>query len=643
MSIEAFDQALEHLPRRLIETNPVAVMEFLLQLGPSLSSEGFCARRDEFTLFLETLAQEGIALPAEAILTVRASGLFLGDEFPNFRRPEPRVVGLAVSVGPIGRDYLAFPRGLVMPLRVAPSRNGRWVFHFGLPFDERLTDHLGALASASEMGDSVVTERLAFELSGGITPYGVRGESMDIAALLAILDYLHGGNLPLFRAACAVIAPTTDAALDKCGYTKRKLAAFVREFGRGSLLVRHPDDTDAACYDPYFDTVAQVASWRDLADFLSRRPEGDLLAPITRRAPLSPLEVRRIDDRANGLLSNERRYDRARNLVERALRLGFSGDVPIADRQRLHQRLVGAFNLQGCPQEAARVAAEILRETEALHGDAASWEDLCRAATPLAAAYWNLHQFNDAAALLAPWVVRIEDDPRRVSVEARVRVFNTTARALAALDADPGRWEILFQRSLRLQDVTRSSDWCRTAAYLIHARLRHNQFESAETLLRAALARVESDDTRLYLRAHEADLARRRGDVWTDEALDESIPSQGILAFPRGLYFVATARQAGRSRDDVLARLGKARLFFACVRLDQGLPSLAEFIQFLVELLEAVVAEDTSRAGTALDRIRVFFSLCPNVASWYEPVWRTVQAAAIREHVEAMFARVPYF
>src|SRR5205085_1031508 len=101
----------------------------------------------------------------------------------------------------------------------------------------------------------------------------------------ALLDAAAGRPGQL-RAACALVEPRGEE-LAPVGFIRWKLEAFLREQGRGSLLVYHPDSHDEVEeFLPRFKSFWQVRTLRNLASEASQ-----LLMPLFQAVELTAEDV----------------------------------------------------------------------------------------------------------------------------------------------------------------------------------------------------------------------------------------------------------------------------------------------------------------------------------------------------------------
>ena len=156
-------------------------------------------------------------------------------------------------------------------------------------------------------------ELLAFRVSDSLGERS-NGGSMDIASLLAIIDAINEKSCDLFSRATAVVSPSEAGQLVKSESAAAKLKAFARELGRGSLLVRHPIQPEAAVFDQDFDAVWQVSSFSELA----RRLEDEgLLLKFLAEQSLQSKDKLAIAQHVGYLLADESRYQTCQQFIRR--------------------------------------------------------------------------------------------------------------------------------------------------------------------------------------------------------------------------------------------------------------------------------------------------------------------------------------
>jgi hypothetical protein len=540
----------------------------------------------------------------------------------------PRVIGLAVETQ-AGDD------GYVVPIR--PVRSTRWRVDPGLPFTpEQVQDGLAGLVQAAGLPvEDSVPERLAFMFDNPLH-WPIRGDSMTVAAVLAVLDQMSGQTSPVLRAAVALVEPRPGGRLDQVSGVKAKLEAAHRECGRLSLVVVPPGlGVDR-------NRIDEVWEVRSLADLAGRLHAAHLLAPLlAARGPLTRPEAAQVLDRLRWQVTQEQRYAEAAWLGDRVRQVGPAGPPDPAvwtDLASLHAQ---ACRHNGRFADATALSA-VIRDRLAGLGDLVSDDDEADAAAEYAAARFSTHRFTDIPPVLCPWADRAEADPRRFRPLTRVKVWNTLGRALAVLSR-PG-WDELFGRSLelsrRLQD---DEDTDRTTHYRIHARLRNGRLCEAQQDLEAAPGlsgpAAAGSPWAAFLRAN---LARLEKNIWQDDVLEARLRA-GERPYPVWLYVQATARQPGRAAADVQERLAVAIQLLRCEA--GGVPgNICHLFAAFLDLYSAAAGRDTGRWSAAVTAVREFLADTDEaIRSYYAPACSCDPASPDRGRAETLLALVPYF
>ncbi|MCI0458188.1 MAG: hypothetical protein L0Z62_14585 [Gemmataceae bacterium] len=290
----------------LRRTNPVHVIE---QVAGDLEEDflwNLRAATRKLAQAVEALSQEGAALPAFKVDELKRRGHLPADFTPAPAPARPGVLGLVVEPG--------VDLGYVLPLSAQEAPSG-WRIDPMLPFHDR--DILGALVGLAQASGhptaGVLPERLAFSFANPLG-YRTAGNSMTVAAVLAVIDALDGRRSDLLRCACAVVELGKGGRLQAVRHIRPKLEAVRREYQEGSLLVCVPGCPEAAAFRHRFRTVWEVADLAALAGELHR--EG-LLAPLMRQAPLGQEEFQRVRDHLRWLVKTEHDYRWASDLGQR--------------------------------------------------------------------------------------------------------------------------------------------------------------------------------------------------------------------------------------------------------------------------------------------------------------------------------------
>ncbi len=612
---------------RLWRTNPVWCLERVLAAWGRRDHD-WLHRPQRLAAVVRRLLDRGVRLPAPALRRWADDGL-LPDGVTSVA-PEPGVVGLVVD----RRAGVAW----VAPLEA--RRAACWSVAPNLPMRPAavLQDLLVRLVLGLGLPQGgAVPERFAFEVSDRLGQ-PADGPSMHVAGLLAVLAAAND-HPPLLRRACAVVQPGDGGALVPVRSVAEKLAAFVRETGTGSLLVRAAGCPDSPAFEEHFEEVWEVSSLQKLA---RRAERAGLLRVFVESVPLGRADLAVAREYLRALLDDGHRYAEALNLACRLQECPCLPEVPAQPIREVRRTAVDLYRHLGYYVEAEELA---LREAAAARGgDATSYDEHAQADVIHAAALYDPHRFDEMEAVLGPWLHRLEGDPLLVAPETRVMVFNTLARARVL--RGPDGWRELFARSLEVLARRDPLDMPRTWNYLVHGLLRHGELDEAgEVLARAECHPARGDFSRWLLRFLQAEYARRRGELWTDPEMEASPGEPRRLGHPFGFYFQATALQPGRARDDVLARLRQARAFFL---RDAGVSERPNILRFLADCLllaESAWEDDAQRWQQARDLLAAHLRPRPGcrLDVYYAESWNTVGAVPDRRAAEEFLRRVPFF
>ena len=462
--------------------------------------------------------------------------------------------------------------GWVDRLLARPSR--KWQSRKGLPFDALELDAI-LLALLRVRGEELVhllPEARCFELTDQLVA-AIEGESMTIAAVLAVLDGASGGVRPEFQAALSLVQLERPGSerLVPVEAAAAKLEAFARECGRGSLCLVAPGDAADAVAQARarsaFDVVWVVG---DLAALGARLEERGLLDAVAEvevldRRVLSSIEalIARMA-RQDWLVA--RGLDLARRLQAAAASIGFARDVPFAQQRAASRHLFALLRYEAALAEVVEAPAAAYAALDEDLPDL-SHDERARAAVDLASAYFVAYRFDEMADLLAGWRARVQADPGAFTSSTRVRVTGSLGRALAVragTEAGPLGWRACFSESIELVERSEPGALSLSRGFFVGALLAADHLDEAEGELARAEAELLQPDyrdnvSRWFLAFDRADLARRRGRVWSDPEMETpDVLRAGQYGRPLGYYFQATARQAGREPADAAARFERA-------------------------------------------------------------------------------------
>ena len=566
----------------LFETNPVLAVEGLierLQADPLR----WATAGSVLDPLLGRIALSGHGLPHSRLRRWRESGLASPSTCDAASRPWlPGVLGL------VHGD----PGACVVPLEV--RRSSEWRIASRLPLKKRrLTDLvLRLVEEASLLEPGMLPEARAFSIETSF-PWPSAGTSMDVAAVLAILRS-EAGDVSVLDRACAVVEPD-GGKLRAVEGIQHKLEAFVRECGRGTLLVRHAECRVSASFESSFDEVWSVSTVAELAQRLLPL---DVFEPWSSKAPQGLAEADLVLERLRDLQHPVPDHEAIVRLAGRALECEWDSRVPPAIRHLPRLDLLRSLRHLGRYEQALLEGERWCQEVRDL-GDAASREMLAEADLEHAAALFDPADFDAMLKILDPWLGRIDDDPLAVSVGLRTRLWNTAARAMVRAPRDG--WQDLFQRSLDLQKKTDPTGIARTRNYLIEGFLRHDVLDQAQAQIAVGERSKPDTTSRSMLAFYRADLERRRGNQWVSEGMEGLEPVRSCANHGLGLYLQATARQAGREPGDAGDRFWRAA---ACFEFDAGRVGEANVLWVLAGSMR--LAKDLALGGcpvTASERL----------------------------------------
>jgi hypothetical protein len=551
---------------------------------------------------------------------------------PIYRKPEFIRVDasdLKVSNGRISVVGLVVDEsniGLVTQLRVSPSLS--WEISVELPFRQAQIQSL-LLRLVNEVGiDEGLPELLAFKISDTLCE-GMHGDSMDIACLLAIVDAANGSKHGLLSAVAAVVLPLSGVNLKRSESVRIKLNAFVREFGRGSLLVRMRGDTEAEKFDDYFDVVWPVFDLHDLAARLHR--EG-LMAPLNHQVSLASAHALAISTRTQHLLSSESTLGEARDFLRR-VKARVIASTPLQIKLEVSYSEEDLHRHCGDFDEALKArAARLELERNPL---ISCYERMADSDNRHAAALYDAHRFREAVECLEPWFSQLQADPRICFPETRAFLFNTLGRCLVVL-GDP-RWESVLRESLRIQQTVSPEDVTRTENYIIHGLLKSNRLDEAASCLDNLSD--PKDYYRVWLRAEHARRMQTSGSGIEDEAIFAISPTFHVFGFA----MQAAARQQGRDLPTRIKYLQNARdCFLHGVEADRS--NVKRLLSLCCGLAISVALEDDLAFRRSLSEFEGFCERQGLNAfrTWYDSSIQQLKSRCDWSSVEDLFSHIPH-
>jgi hypothetical protein len=627
---------LSGFPDPLLRTNPVWCLDLAIDSWRA-TPLGWIRAPGRLHAALRCLTEQGVAVPQSASgRWAEALGL---SSLPSTREPEPGVVGLLFDEGGL-RSRGSAPRGFVTPLTARAAEGWDVPKHF--PFQAaHLQDLLLRLVAASTLSlDRAVPERLAFEI-GDRLGQRAEGSSMHVAGLLAVLDTV-AGRPALLRGACAVVMPEGEELIP-VGFIREKLEAFRREYGRGTLLVWHPDSKEEVT--EFLPCFHQSWSVRSLAELAGRAEEVSgrvrLLSPLLKHVELSHTDLSVAHHYLVGLIDREHRYSPAYDLSRRLLQCGRQPEVPVPLVRAVERRALDLARHLGYLEESEQLArrqVERLRQTTCTSYDERAEADVIHAAS-----LYHLHRFEAIVDRLEPWRRQIHQDPLRFTPETRVKLFNTLARAQIALDREG--WQELIEESVAILEDRDPNDRPRALCILAHGLLHRGDLSRAREVLDRAGGLPGSGPFPRWTRAFlEADLARREGRRFTDPEMEKAAP-RGQFGLPLGSYLQATARQ--HDCPDPAGRFARAAEAF---RRDAGPPAPTNLLHCLASLMDLAAAawrQPADLDGWSAALVRLHEHLRPRegfgLAEYYHEPFKRIGDHPEPAAVESMLCRVPHF
>jgi hypothetical protein len=461
------------------------------------------------------------------------------------------------------------------------------------------------------------------------------GSSLDIAGLLSAIDALTERSCDVFAGACALVTPEADDSLAEVACAREKLEAFLREYGRGRLLVISSVNQLGVEARAAFDEVWEVDSISGLARRLSQLP--GVLTRLARPESIASRQMGLVLARLR-YLDESRQNKRVVDLCQRLNSSRFDKDVLLYDRIRVLNYESDSVRHIGSNQRALK-SADKLKALLNDFVDVVSDDGRLTAAVQRAAALFDCCDFQGARDELANWLTVCDRDPRRFTGQARVELFNTAARTRVMLQE--AGWEELFHRSILIQEKIDPGSIRRTEGYLIQGYCRAGLFAEAEILLvkhEAALTRNLFADG--FTHQFRCDLERRKGTVYPRDP-DELTIGAG---YPRAFARLAMARQHGRAVDQVLRLLRGARGELEKIVAEFGCDdNILRLIAHAVALTEVAIAEDRAQWTPAAQQFASYVrKLGAETCSYFgPPIARLVDGPSI-ETTEQLLGLLPY-
>lgn len=619
--------------RGLVRSNPVYAAEcYRAHLDDDFEDplEGPSAR-SRFAGHLRVMARYGGRVPDSYVDGCHREGYLPTDFRLDGTDTPPRVFGLAVD--------RTSNEPFVVPLRPDSLPAGaEWDVDPTLPFDGgHLEDGLVRVARAV-LPAGVIPERLAYRFRN---PLGrdIGGDSMTVAAVLAVLDSLSGGTDERLRAAVSLVAPEPDGAFVGVRHAATKLRAAVREHGTLTLALVPPDfevpeGIDARCLGH----IQPIGSYAELAAWLGPAVTDPLLTALS--SVLTRADVSRLRDLVRRRVDQAHLYTEAAALAGRLL-AATTEPVSAAVWADIRAHHVAAARHGGRFTDAIRYADRIVADVTRLRDiGAASDDEVVYAMAEREAGVFDAHGFGRINDRLAPLLADVAD-PRRFRPITRVMVWNTLGRTWSVLGRDG--WEPLFRQSAELLGVIDPTDVPRTLCYLIRGLLRAGRTTEARAELDALgiPARPESHSQceLIFLRA---DLARRTGERWEHPALERTGPGPNLPGYVLAFYFQATARQSGRTVEETRDRLTRAIDFLDGVtRGDRE--NVCTLFADCLRVSRAACPGDAEEWRTAIAAVRTFLAPTATATVYYRPVVEPLSDAPSLSAAERLLNHIPYF
>lgn len=516
--------------------------------------------------------------------------------------------------------------GYVTQLQVASCET--WSISVDLPFTQVHIQSL-LLRVLGEQGiDDSLPELLSYRISDTLCDRS-HGDSMDIACLLAIVDASVSPRSTLLSSAAAVVSPLGNGGLDASKSAGVKLAAFQREFGCGSLLVRHADDLSSAQYDSIFSEVWAIRDLRELAKQLEQH---DLTHGLLAQVDLQPRNAFAIESQTRRLLASEATYGQASDFIGRLIRRA-NGGTPLRIQLEISYAEEDLHRHRG--NFDAAIAAREKRVALESNPLISCYERAANSDNRHAASLYDAHRFQEAIDCLHFWEAKFRDAPKVCLPETRAILFNTLARCKAVMN-EPG-WEELFKTAIEIQNAIDPENVSRTNNFFAHAYLKFNRYEEAVNILNLQVG--ETDPFKIWL---SAECSRQAGEMW-DATRCESVGAIDEGFHVHGFACQAIARQIDRDKESRLIYLGKARRSFQH-GIEKDVSNVKRVLSSCCGFAIAVASRDSAALDVAMDE---FQELCAapsfgDIKNWYGPAVKRLSQDRDWPAVETIFSRVPH-
>jgi len=515
--------------------------------------------------------RQGIEFRAEGFPTLAYNATPISLKTDDCR---PRIVGLVVSE-PINLGY-------VLPLTIAKTPND-WEVSDSIPIavDEIQAITTGFAQAASAENLTMILATCGLSLTSDLPR--TSGTSMDLVLLLAILDFLSDRQARIFSSVCA-LGSFEGSKLVQVGSVKAKIDAFWREYGRGTLLISHPDDDVATNHAHRFEKHWQVRSMTELAQHLEGICEIKTLLHSDRG--LSNADLTAFLDRIQAY-ENSGTFEQFRESLQQCLLMQTRASQDLVGLATLEQAIGKFMHHLGNASDAVSYFEKLTAtQLERFNNNQISHDQYLNFLTNLAATYVDTHHFEKGVELLSDQRSTISSNLKSYSLGTLYKYHNTLGRLLVRLNILG--WDEEFRKSLKIQRDDAPQELQRTRNFFIEGLLRTNKLEECRVLIRQQEADTELNAySREFLHFYRADLARRAGEQ--SECLDGSHFTK--LPYTYAFYLQAIARQQGRSRAERLDLLDRAALLLKKLA-DDDEANLLHLLQLFIDVGISVLKND---------------------------------------------------
>lgn len=234
----------------LLQSNPVLWIDCVVRSLDWDSLVCFSQSAIILTTLLEHVLQKH-HLPSPFLCSLYQRGMLNTPLVNQVTRQRLGIVGL------VANNSQAF----VVPLAI--RRQSEWEIDPHLPAKtadiEVLWSQFVRFTNSAEM----LPERYCFRISTPLREV-MSGRSMDLAILVSIIDSLQQQPVELLSCCCVLGRVESDGKVVSSDFIEQKLRAFLRENGRGTLLIRPADCIASAEFDCHFDRVLSIRNLGDL-------------------------------------------------------------------------------------------------------------------------------------------------------------------------------------------------------------------------------------------------------------------------------------------------------------------------------------------------------------------------------------------